>query len=327
MIVMPSFLSARSAEDTVAVCDAIRDSENDSVVVDCSNLKFVDPFGIALLGATFNALQLQKRNVVVQNLSLSLQTYLSRMDVFKDVMLEGELPTSAGVRHDRSKDLVELTCIDNKNTVDSTASRLADTIVGNLDGVNPNEPADEMSGCNTFDRMTEPIRYALSELLENALTHAKNGGYAQAKVWVASQYYPWNDCIQLGIVDNGCGFLRSLEQHPKLKFKRHHDAILLALQPRISCNRDLQIGNESVNQGIGLTTTWRMAQITGGRLLLVSGDSFHDTSGKTGEFMGNNHWQGVAISLSCKRNRLASVRVRDLMPPIDTDTPVRLRFE
>lgn len=327
MIVMPSFLSARAAEDTVAACEAMRDYKGATLVVDCTNLKFVDPFGIAMLGATLHGLQLQKRQVKVHKLSPSLQSYLSRMDLFKEVMLDGELPIEVGVRKDRSQDLVELTCVDNKNDVDSAASRLADTIVGGLDGISRDEPADDMSGCNTFDRMAEPIRYALSELLENALTHAKRGGYTQAKVWVASQYYPRSGCIQLGIVDNGCGFLRSLESHPKLKFKRHHDAILLALQPRISCNRDLQIGNDSVNQGIGLTTTWRMAEKTGGRLLLVSGDSFHDTSGKTGEFMGVNHWQGVAISLSCRRNRLTSVRIRDLLPPIDTDTSVRLRFE
>lgn len=327
MIVMPSYLSARSAENTVAACDAIRDFDGDPVQVDCRGLQFVDPFGVAMLGATFDSLQKQNRKVAVHNLAPNLQSYLSRMDLFKGLVFDGDTPTEAGFRHDRSRDLVELTCIDDKNDVDQAASRLADTIIGSLDGVDPNELGDDMSGMNTFDRMVEPLRYALSELLENALSHAKRHGYTRAKVWVASQYYASSGRIQVGIVDNGCGFLRSLENHPELHSQRHHDAILLALRPRISCNRELRLGGESVNQGIGLTTSCRMAEQSGGALLLVSGDAFHDTAGKTGEFQGNNHYQGVAISLTCFRNRLTALRIRELLPPIDTDTSVKLRFE
>ncbi len=328
VVLMPSFFCAKSASDAVAACESITDSAEHVAVVDCSQLKYVDPFGIAMLGATFHLVQLQGRQIQVLNLSANLQGYLTRMDVFKDVKLVGDYPVAVGTRHDRSTELVELTCLDDKNQVDDAAFRLAKTIVGQLDGIDPNEPPDEMSCMNTADRLAEPIQYALSELLENALTHARRGGYPSSKVWVASQYYRRSGAIHLGVVDDGCGFLRSLEAHPSLKHKRDHEAILLALQPRVSCNRDQWLNQpDSVNQGVGLTTTARMAQKSGGRMVIVSGSAMHDTSGRTGGLSSGAYWQGVAIALECQRKRLPEVRIRELLPPYDAKPPVALRFE
>lgn len=326
-VLLPSFLSARTAEESVAACEAITDGNSRLAVVDCTLLRFIDPFGIALLGATFHLVQFQGRQIQVQNLSADLQGYLTRMDLFKEVQLVGEQPATVGVRHNRSTDLVELTCLDDKNHVDDAAYRLAKTIIGNMDGVTPTEPRDEMTGMNTWDRMVEPIQYALSELLENALTHARRCGYKDAKVWVASQYYSRSGKIHIGVVDNGCGFLQSLAKHPELKHQRDHDAILLALQPRISCNRDLWLNQESVNQGVGLTTTCRLATKAGGRMVLVSGQASHDTSGRTGELASGTFWQGVAIALECRRDWLTSFRISELLPPLDAKPTVTLRFE
>ena len=327
-ILMPSFFSARSASDAVAACEAITDAVGDPIVVDCAQLKYVDPFGIALLGATFHTVQLQGKKIQVLNLSDKLQGYLTRMDIFKEVELVGDFPVTFGVRHDRSTDLVELTCLEDKNQVDDAAFRLAKTLVGRLDGVDLDEAPDEMSCMNTADMLAGPIRYALSELLENALTHGHRGGYNNAKVWVASQYYRATGKIHLGVVDDGCGFLRSLEAHPALKQRRDYEAIMLALQPRISCNRDQWLNrSDSVNQGVGLTTTLRIAQHARGRMVIVSGEAMHDTSGRNGLLPSGAYWQGVAIALECRRDMLPEIRIRELLPPVDAQPPVRLRFE
>jgi hypothetical protein len=167
----------------------------------------------------------------------------------------------------------------------------------------------------------------LSELLENAMTHARRQGYRDACVWVASQYYPSSGMIRLGVVDNGCGFLATLRSHPDLRLETHHEAILTALRPRISCNRDLRMGMESVNQGVGLTTTCRIAEHAGGRLVIVSGNAVHGTSGESGIISGGAVWQGVAIAMECRRNKLPGIRFRELLPPYEALKPVRLRFE
>lgn len=327
-VLLPQYLSASSVAQTIAACEAITDGNEPVAVVDCSQLRFVDPLGIALLGATFDAIRHQARKIEILNLSQDLQGYLTRMDLFKDLELVGEVPSPVGHRHDRSSDLVELTCLSDSNQVDDAAFRLAKTIIGQLDGIDPNEPVDPMTCMNTWDRTLEPIRYTLSELLENALTHARRAGYKYAKVWVASQYYQKRREIHLGVVDDGCGFLGSLEKHPELKQQRHHDAILLALRPRVSCNRDQWLqSKDSVNQGVGLTTSCRIAEKAGGSLLLTSGNAFHNTAGRSGELPYDAHWQGVAIAFRCRRDMLTGFRISELLPPLDAKLPVHLRFE
>lgn len=324
-ILLPAFLSARSAADAVIACRLLLDGEGDTTV-DASPLRFADPFGLAMLGATFFMMRQQGRQVRVCGLNADMAGYLNRMDVFEGVELVECAPHATG-RNNRSDALVELTRLDNHNHVDDAAFRLAKSLVGGIPGVDPNEPPDAMTGLTAFDLLMEPIQYALSELLENAMTHARRQGYRDACVWVASQYYPSSGTIRLGVVDNGCGFLATLRSHPDLRLETHHEAILTALRPRISCNRDLRMGMESVNQGVGLTTTCRIVERADGRLVIVSGDAVHDTRGRSGTMAGRAAWQGVAIAMECRRDRLPGIRIRELLPTYETQNLVRLRFE
>lgn len=183
-----------------------------------------------------------------------------------------------------------------------------------------------MTGYTETDRLAEPIQYALNELLENALTHARRAGYMDSCVWVACQYYPSNGLVRVGVVDNGCGFLATLRGHSALHQKTHLAAILAALQPRVSCNRDLGLLADSVNQGVGLTTTNRIAERAGGRLYIASGDAIHSAIASV-HLTGGAYWQGVAIGLVCKREKLPEVRFRELLPPLEPLPSVRLRFQ
>ncbi len=296
------------------------------VVVNASRLCFVDPFGMALLGATFHTIRNQGRSVQICGLSAEMGGYLERMDVFEGIELVDCAPMPMQ-RHNRGDSLVELTRLGARRDVDEASFRLAHAVVGHIPGINPDEPPDEMTGYTAFERLVEPVQYALNELLENALTHAKGHGFPDACVWVASQYYPRKGMIQLAVVDDGCGFLASLRNHPALRRESHIDAIFTALMPRISCNRDLGLSSESVNQGVGLTTTFRIAEQAGGRLVIASGDAIHDTVGRSYQLTEDNFWQGVAVAMECRRDRLPDIRFRDLLPPLDAQPVRRLRFE
>lgn len=320
MIIFPAYLSASLALATVSVCQEIIDSDG-IVEINAGQLRYVDPFGIAMLGACFDSARNKGCTIIVHQLSSTLSGYLQRMDVFHGVQLV-DCAQSAGVRRDRSSDLVELTQISNRADVGDAAYRLAKAMIGHE---SENETPDEMTGYTHYDRLIEPIQYVLNELLENALTHARRGN-KYACVWVASQYYPKRDLICLGVVDNGCGFLGSLQGHTKLQHRRHLEAILLALQPRISCNRDLGLLPDSVNQGVGLTTSCRIAEHASGRMILTSGNAMHNTSGYSGESDGV-YWQGVGIAMEVSRSKLADVRVRELLPSLADVQPVNLRFE
>lgn len=321
---LPRYFSAPSASDAISACWQIVSAEG-VIDIDASRLVFADPFGMALLAATFHKVRQQGGAVRVRHLNARLSGYLQRMDVFQGVELVDCVPMQ-GQRQDRADALVEVTCLERQSDVGSAAHRLADALVGRMPVANRDELPDEMSGYSESDRLAEPIQYALNELLENALTHARRAGFTDACVWVSSQYYPSNGLIRLGVVDNGCGFLATLRGHQALHQETHLAAILAALQPRVSCNRDLGLRSDSVNQGVGLTTTRRIAECAGGRLYIASGNAIHSAAASS-HLAGEASWQGVAIALECKRHKLPEVHYRDLLPPLDAQLAVKLRFE
>lgn len=321
---LPASISARTADTSILACNRLIERGGDALV-DASLLRFADPFGMALLGATFHMVQAQGRAISVRGLHHAIAGYLHRMDVFRAVELIDSTP-QLNDRRERSDALVELTRLHHRRQVDEAAYRLAVTLIGSIPGVDANAPPDEMTGYTAFDRLVEPIQYALGELLENALTHGRRQGFGDACVWVASQYYRKSGLIRLGVVDNGCGFLATLRNHPDLRRQDHLEAILTALRPRISCNRDLRFGMESVNQGVGLTTVARIAEHAGGRLTIVTGNAIHDTVGRSRALLGGAFWQGVAIGVVCRRDRLPGIRFSELLPPYTGARP-QLRFE
>jgi hypothetical protein len=324
----PAYLTLKTPDNLIGLCGAAL-AAGDSVTLEARALRFADPFGLALLGATFFMLQQRGQTVQVAGLSDAVGGYLQRMDVFEGVELVDCAPPP-GQRHNQTDALVELTRLDQRSQIDRVANQLAEALVGRMPDIDPNEPCDEMSCVNTADRITIPISYALTELLNNAMSHARLKGHDDACVWVASQYYRSNGRLQLAVVDNGCGMLETLREHAALRDlprKTDLDAILAALRPRVSCNRDLGVFSDSVNQGIGLTTTARIAEHAGGRLVIVSGAGCHDPLGQSRRLANSARWQGVAVALECQRDALLNVRIRELMPPIEGMPPLHLRFE
>lgn len=67
-ILLPTYLSARSASETVGVCCQLLTGVEDDVLINAEQLKFVDPFGLAMLGASVHMLQENDREVKVLNL-------------------------------------------------------------------------------------------------------------------------------------------------------------------------------------------------------------------------------------------------------------------
>lgn len=324
----PKRLTIDYPDELIELCRKALEAESNIELL-AHDLYFVDPFGIALLGATFYMLQQRDQAIQVSGLTENVSGYLQRMDVFHGVKLTNS-KTQKG-RHDRRDSLMELKRLDKRNQIDQAANQIANALVGKMPDIDPSEPLDEMSGQNKADHITIPISYALAELLNNALSHARLKGYSDARVWIASQYYPQKGRLQLAVVDNGCGIFETLKEHSELsKYQRKTDleAILAALHPRVSCNRDLGIHEDSENAGIGLTTTSRIADRANGHLAIISGAGFHHPKKCSRQLINNVRWQGVAIALECQRDALLNVRVSELLPPREETMPhIDLRFE
>lgn len=334
-IVCPSKLCAKNAVEVLRFVQAVAAQEDQEIFLDASGLEFVDPFGLSVLAATAERMGAEGKVIHVTHLHPKAGGYLGRMDLFGSLWLQCDAPLTHA-RNDLRGSLVELKCLTSTREVDTAANAIATALLGSVPGLDPHGQADEMTGYSAWDQVHEPLGHVFTELLQNALTHGRRNAYGNANVWVSAQYYRSQDRIRLGIADTGCGFLGSLEHHPKIRAldedaRTHTAAILLALQPRVSCNREVGLTEETTNAGIGLTTAHRIVREAGGQMALSSGDAVVWISGARDprpSGLANPFWQGVAIHIELQRRALAGVRIRDLMPPREFDRPAPpLRFE
>jgi len=129
----------------------------------------------------------------------------------------------------------------------------------------------------------------------------------------------------LAVTDTGCGLLATLRGHPRLEAETHFAAISAALLPRVSCNRSLGVRQDTVNEGIGLTTVHRIVDRSAGEMLVLTGNAYQRES--AGGFLASDtEWQGVAIAVEMRRESLRDLRIAELLPLGDA-APPELRFE
>jgi len=322
-LILPVSLGTRNQDELYAIAGAVLRSQDKDIILDASRLEFIDPHGIAVLGALLSPLT--DRNISMPWLSNNLAGYLARMDFFKHLEI-GSVDIPDWARHPHPERLVELTCVTDSTVTDDLANRLADAITGRLTHAAPNDDLDE-DGKNQYLRFRYPLWYALSELLENAVTHARTHGHLRSNVWVAAQYYEKNKEVKMSVVDNGCGFLRTLGKEPELVEHTHLGAIRTALMERVSCNRNSPYIYGHGNQGVGLTTTMRIANEARGKLMIASGNAYLETAEMRGSQLPNNGlWNGVAIAFSCRRHALPGINVRRLLPETELDLSPQVQF-
>ncbi|MEN5218962.1 ATP-binding protein [Pseudomonas pudica] len=312
----PRSLSESDPETLFRFCATLNACTSDATL-DASEFFFIDPLGLAVLRATLEC-QPVDRTFNIQNMPLSMIRYLVRMDFFQGLSVEGVDTDMAKSRGGEPHSCVELQRVtDGQSEV--IASRLVRAMIGQSgDEVDPEK-----------EPWRKPIEYALKELLENALSHAKKEGNLGSSVWVACQHFESNGVVRLAIVDNGCGFLATLKNHPELKEQTDCAAMQAALKERVSCNRGPLVGYEtdSQNQGVGLTTTAKIADAAGGFLVVASGGGWLRTDSRHENQLHECPWKGVAISFHCDRDKLPQVDIPALLPDVDDDVGDALSFE
>ena len=323
-LVLPSYIGMRNLEALFKFCAEVANTNGD-IDIDASKVNFIDPMGLTVLTALLGPV-CAARTVHLSWLSVNIASYLDRMDFFTHCPVKGVELSASVTRNDLTRSLVEVTSVTDAHETDSTAIRLATALTGSMTGLH-RLPVKFNDGQDPFEKFSHPIKYALTELLDNALTHARREGRFEAAVWVAAQYYN-NGLVRIGVADNGCGFLTTLFSHQRLARKTHQAAIELALEPFVSCNRDMGRFVESENQGVGLTTTRRISEFAGGGMTIVSGNAKFATGSGGAEFKSGAFWPGVAISFVCKRDLLPLTNPSALLPelPMAAHPVPNLRF-
>lgn len=325
---LPERVSVYNLGALIELKNAIVASEESGVVIDASKLHYIDPAGLCVLTVLANQLGQLDIELELRGLIHPMAQYLERMDLFRNCRIGGA-PSFTGTRRESEGRFVELQCLDAVRDVADAAPKLARTLVGKIEDVRLDTQPDEMTGKSEVDLVEGPLNYVLGELMENALTHAKGRGYNGARAWIAAQYYPTSKKVRLAVVDDGCGFLESLRENKALKEHSHIAAMEAALEPRVSRNRDVGMGRDSGNQGVGLTVTRQIAMTSGGFMTLFSGDGWiADSAGSGRERKTIPRWQGAGVYMELKRESLRDVDLGAIVRNLPGYAPVKgIRFE
>ena len=316
----PKSLSSSDPGSLLDVCSQITEHSGEGdVIIDASELTFIDPLGLAVLRATLDC-QPREKCIHIRFLPKTMASYLTRMEFFQGLNVDG-IDENDRNPNGEPDNCVELIQVLDQGQSEEIASRLIQAMTGLEHSAASDNP--EQDAC------LRPIEYALKELLENALSHAKREGNQRASVWVACQHFRTSGKVRLAIVDNGCGFLATLRGHAELAENTDVAAIQAALVARVSCNRGPNLGfeSESQNQGVGLTTTARIAAAADGHLVVISGNAWVHTERNDQFALEAGRWKGVAIAFTCSREKLPQVDIPSLLPHEDYVVDAEIQFD
>ena len=318
MINLPRYISERSLNYVFPFIKSVRNDKSKIININAANAKFIDPVGICLLASLCDDLKKNNRILKFHNLPDNLSSYLSRMNLLSHC---GHVYIEKHNRLDRADSLVEVSCINEQSEVDRFSQKISKCIVGGSLDFDESAPPNPMTGYKPHEQLESNLIYLFNELLENALTHGKRHGYRECKVCIASQYYPKTDSLKIGTVDNGCGFLKTLEQHQQSP-NSDYEAIELALKPYTSCNRDVGIMSDSYNEGVGLTVISRIIQQASGELTLFSGNAVNRYKGNSTKHFESklDSWRGVGISIDVPRENLKNLLYANVVSDLRTES-------
>lgn len=301
---LPKLMLAADLPRVMRSITAIDPMADDTVMIDAEELEFAEPLPLCLLAAQLSNLQRLGGKASIEKLRQPVADRLERMNVLRD-WIEARPASRSPAHNFAALQVARANCIDDANDIaNSLAQKIAQFVPPEF--CHHNETM-------TRDGVVHPLGYMLTELLDNSLTHGRGKGFAHASAWIAAQYYSSGDLIRLAIVDNGCGFLKSLHDHSAVEPKNHMSAIRAAFMPGVSCNRSVGLVRDSLNAGLGLTVSRDIALRSNGAVWAGSGDAWIEQPGREEETAKRvQPWQGSMLNFEIHRAGLVSFNFREL---------------
>jgi len=326
---LPRTLSIKNIQETLAVCAQIR--AHTGVILDARELAYISPLGMALLKAAIHSNHECRCDDIIW-MQVKKASYLERMDFFDGFHCPSvELKNSN--RNDQSSRLFEITQLNNDRQAEDIAPQVASTMSKSIEAEAKNAFIDTGEDFD-IEKIFDPLRYLISELLLNATTHSKRHGHARSKAWVVAQKSDESN-LEIAIVDDGCGILRTLEHVLDGEDRTYEGAIQKAMQPLVSCNLGIdELGEETANQGVGLFVAKDMLQSAGGSMQIITGSAIYDSNlahlpKRSQQFIQSNYsWDGVAVAITVPCVKIYGAKVANSLAKIGhRDASVELMFD
>lgn len=317
VVSLPKWIDQHTFQPLLESFDLIRNSEITEIELDARALRFVEPIGLCLLCLLILKAQQSDVTVMATNIDSRLESFLNRMDFFANLPGLNYQQSTAVRAFVNTKAIVELNIVDKEADVEGIANQLAKALIQATDHYSN---TDDGMTCSPAENAQHNIAYLFNEVLNNSVTHGKLRGYPHALAITSAMFNKNTGELSIAIVDDGCGLLESLKFHSQMPQNAGHaEAIELALQPRISCNKDLGVHPDTKNQGIGLTVSTEFAKRSGGKFLIFTGDTcYRDGESLIPTCHKITHWQGVGVSfvLNCRNLAGDVVSVGEILETI-----------
>jgi len=323
MIRLPRLMLGSNLPQLLRVVAAVEDDEARAVEIDAADLVTAEPVALCMLAAVLARLKRREQSAIVRNVAPRVKESLERMDVLAPWLHAAELiepgPPQAPIQARR------VSSTRDANAVTNALARAIASFV----------PQEDMAAIlhddpdlRRYGAVEQPVGYVMSELLDNALNHSRAGGFGHSAAWVAAQYYPTGDLMRVCVLDDGCGFLRTLRDHPKVVPKTDLAAVETAFQPFLSCKRDVRVFRDSTHQGIGLTVCRDLCLLAGGRIDAVSGRGWVTNPGceaVTRTLLADGH-QGAILNLEFHRRAITPNSIGEILRRYQPDENLPIRF-
>lgn len=323
MIRLPRLMLGSNLPYLLRIVAAVEDDEARVVEIDAADLVTAEPVALCMLASVLARLARRGQSAIVHNVDPRVKESLERMDVLAPWLRAAEFaergPPQAPIQ------ACHVSSASGANTVANALARAIASFVPEEDlAAILNDDPD----LRRYRAVEQPVGYVMSELLDNALNHSRAGGFGHSAAWVAAQYYPTGDLMRVCVLDDGCGFLRTLKDHPKVVPKTDVAAVEIAFEPFLSCKRDVRVFRDSTHQGIGLTVCRDLCRLAGGRIEAVSGRGWVTNPGcdaamRTALDVGH---QGAIVNLEFHRRSITPNSIGEILRRYQPDENLPIRF-
>lgn len=265
-------------------------SEADKYLIDYSRLSTVRPFGMLLFGAILRRFMHERRGAQFFGCGFQGKDYAAHMGFFQSIGLDyGKCPGEAS---------------GNANYVPITQIQLQDIqreARANREHMGETIERHSRRLARVLSRgqrnLEDHLTYAIREIVRNTFEHSEADS-----VWVAGQYWPTMNLVEVAVLDEGVGIRAGLSRNRRLCVEDDADALRLAIEPGISGTRYRRSDDIWANSGFGLFMTSSICKM-GGSFVLCSGDYAMRLEGADLQLWSCS-FQGTAIRMCLRPSRL-----------------------